>query len=54
MGERISVSCDSMFGFADPILEVGVLIFSPLVSAALTIFGLFPSLKQLPQPPKAS
>jgi hypothetical protein len=30
------------------ILEVGVLIFGPLVSLALTIFGLLPFLEQLP------
>jgi hypothetical protein len=41
MGERILVGCNSMFWLAVFIAGVGVLLFGPLVSLALTISGLF-------------
>jgi hypothetical protein len=51
VGERISVGCNSMFWLAFLITGVGVLLFGPLVSLALTISRLFRSRKMTPRPP---
>jgi hypothetical protein len=52
-GERISVGCNIIFWLALLIPGVGVLLFGPLVSLALTISGLFRSHKMTPRGPSS-